>query len=75
MKKLGRKMIVAARKHAAKALTVGATLAAVSARAADPTDISGVVTALDGYRTAAVAVGVAVLLFVLGRTIVRKIAK
>ena len=39
------------------------------------TDITGVVSALDGYRTAAVAVGIAILLFVLGRTVVRKIAK
>lgn len=39
------------------------------------TDITSVIDTLDGYRTAAVAVGVAVLLFVLGRTIVRKIAK
>lgn len=39
------------------------------------TDITGVITAVDGYRTAAVAVGIAILLFVIGRTVVRKIAK
>lgn len=49
------------------------TLGVMAANA--QTDITGVITALDGYRSAAVAVGIAVLLFVLGRTIVRKIAK
>lgn len=39
------------------------------------TDISSVITTLDGYRTAALAVGIAILLYVLGRTVVRKIAK
>ena len=50
-------------------------MSGVSALAADPTDITGVVTTIDGYRTAAMAVGILVLLFMLGRTIVRKIAK
>jgi len=57
-----------------------ATLAALAATAsvsfaADPTNIDGVVSTLETYRTAAVGVGVAILLFMLGRTIVRKIAK
>lgn len=57
------------------AVVAGSALMAGSAMAADPTDIAGVITSVDGYRTAAVAVGVAVLLFVLGRSIVRKLAK
>lgn len=42
---------------------------------ADATDITGVITAVGDYRTAAMAVGVAILLFVIGRGIVRKLAK
>lgn len=50
-------------------------LAAVpfAAMADVPTDISGVTSAVSGYVTAAVAVGVAVLLFVLGKRVVRKL--
>jgi len=39
------------------------------------TDITGVIDSLDGYLSAAIAVGVAVLLFTLGRAIVRKVAR
>lgn len=38
-------------------------------------DITGVMTSLTTYKDAAIALGVAILLFVLGRAIVRKIAK
>jgi hypothetical protein len=41
----------------------------------DVTDITGVISTVDGYRTAAGAVGIAILLFVIGRTVVRKLAK
>jgi len=54
-------------------VAIVATTAAVSARAA--TDITGVIDDVDGYYTAAAGVGIAVLLFVLGRAIVRKVAK
>lgn len=53
----------------------GAFLAMTGATAFAQSDITGVVDTLDTYRTSAMAVGVAVLLFVLGRSIVRKIAK
>lgn len=56
-------------------LAVGAMVASTAALANAQTDITGVIDELTTYRTAAMAVGVAVLLFVLGRTIVRKIAK
>jgi len=36
-------------------------------------NIDQVVDTVDGYRTAAVAVGIAVLLFVIGRKVVRKL--
>ncbi len=60
-------------KFAAVALAA-APLAVQHARA-DATDIAGVITAVDGYRTAAVAVGIAILLYVIGRGVVRKIAR
>jgi len=37
------------------------------------TDITGVISDVSGYMTAAVTVGIAVLLFVLGRKVVRKL--
>jgi len=39
------------------------------------TDITGVMSSLNAYLTSAVAVGVAILLFTLGRAIVRKVAR
>lgn len=39
------------------------------------TDISQVITDVQGYYDAAVVVGIAVLLFILGRSIVRRVAK
>jgi len=44
-----------------------------SAMAADPTDITGVTTSVQGYVTAAIVVGIAVLLFVLGRKVIRRL--
>jgi len=63
--------------HLQRVALAGAFLAVLSAGsvAMAQTDITGVISALDGYREAAVAVGIAILLFVLGRTVVRKIAK
>jgi len=49
-----------------------AMLVAVSSALAQ-SDIAGVTTAVDGYVDAAIAVGVAVLLFVLGRKVVRRL--
>jgi len=37
------------------------------------TDIDGVISDVSGYKDAAIVVGIAVLLFVLGRRIVRKL--
>jgi len=39
------------------------------------TDITGVIDSLTTYKTAAIVVGVAILLFVLGRRVVSKLAK
>jgi len=50
-----------------------ALMSAVPASA--QTDITGVIDAVDGYRTEAIVVGIAILLFVLGRSVVRKLAK
>ncbi|HEV2210251.1 MAG TPA: hypothetical protein VG167_15850 [Verrucomicrobiae bacterium] len=49
----------------------GAAGAAIPAFA--QTDVTGVITAASGYQTAAVVVGIAVLLFVIGRKVVRKL--
>jgi len=38
-------------------------------------DITGVITEVSTYKTAAIVVGVAILLFTLGRAVVRKLAK
>lgn len=38
-------------------------------------NIDGVLDSLDGYKTAGIALGVVILLFTLGRVIVRKLAK
>lgn len=37
------------------------------------TDITAVISTVDGYLDAAIAVGIAVLLFVLGRKVVRRL--
>jgi len=43
------------------------------AKADAPTDISGVITAVSGYVTAGIVVGVAILLWVLGRRTTKKV--
>jgi len=58
-----------------KFLLAGGVLAITAVNASAQTDITGVIDSLDGYLTAAIAVGVAVLLFTLGRAIVRKVAR
>jgi len=52
-------------------LGLGAGLLTIAANA--QTDIAQVTTSVSGYVTAATAVGVAVLLFVLGRKVIRKL--
>jgi len=37
------------------------------------TDMTGVIDAVTGYQEAAIVIGIAVLLFVLGRRVVRKL--
>lgn len=55
-------------------LALGAFLTVTaSAHAADPTDIDGVITALGAYKTPAIALAIAILLFVIGRKVVRKL--
>jgi len=50
-----------------------AALTLTSARA--QSNIDGVIDSVEGYVTAGIAVGITVLLFVLGRAVVRKLAK
>lgn len=57
-----------------RALPVAAVLAAASTSAmAEATDIASTITELGTYKTAAMAIGIAVFLFVLGRKLVRKV--
>jgi len=57
-------------------LALAAAFVAVGVSTASAqTDITGVVTSLDGYLDAAIAIGVAILLFTLGRAVVRKVAR
>jgi len=58
-----------------KSLLVAGAVVGTSFVASAQSDITGVVDSLDGYLTSAVAIGVAILLFTLGRAIVRKIAR
>lgn len=55
-------------------LAAAFTVLAVS-RASAQSDITGVIDSVEGYVTAGIAVGVTVLLFLLGRAVVRKLAK
>lgn len=58
-----------------RALPVAAVLAAASTSAmAEATDIATTITELGTYKTSAMAIGIAVFLFVLGRRLVKKIA-
>jgi len=54
---------------------LGAALVATSVAANAQSDIAGVTTAVSGYATAAIAVGITIMLFVIGRGVVRKLAK
>jgi len=58
-----------------KVLALAGVIAATTFAASAQSDITGVVDSLDGYLTSAVAIGVSILLFTLGRAIVRKIAR
>lgn len=60
---------------AGKAALTAALIAFMTQAGFSQSNIDQVVTSLDGYLTAAIAVGVAILLFTLGRAIVRKVAK
>lgn len=55
-----------------KLFTLG-LLGAGTLAASAATDITGVVSDVSGYMDAAIVVGVAVLLFVIGRKVVRKL--
>jgi len=48
-------------------------LAGMTAAANAATDITGVIEDVTSYKDAAIVVGVAILLFVLGRKVVRKL--
>lgn len=54
---------------------LGSALVATSVAANAQSDIAGVTTAVSGYATAAIAVGITIMLFVIGRGVVRKLAK
>lgn len=57
---------------AQRAAPIGAFAFLANQANAAPTDITGVITELSGYFDAAMVVGIAVFLFVLGRRIVRR---
>lgn len=59
----------------AQRLALASAFALMGSKAMAATDITGVITEVNGYYTAGVAVGIAVLLFVLGRSVVRKVAR
>jgi len=60
-------------RFAALALLAFASMLTLTASA--QTDITGVITAVDGYRTAAITVAIALMLFLIGRSVVRKLVK
>jgi hypothetical protein len=53
------------------ALTGTFAFLAVTANA--QTDITGVMTSVSGYKDAAIVIGIAILLFVIGRKVVRRL--
>jgi hypothetical protein len=64
------------RKNRTQRLALAGAFTVLGLNAANAqTDITGVITAANGYTTAAIALGIIILLFVIGRGIVRKIAK
>ena len=73
---IGRKAVAFARRNAGKIVTVtvlGTALLKGSVAHAQSDQITTTISSVSGYETAAVAVGVAVLLFVIGRKVVRKL--
>jgi len=54
-------------------LALAFCFAMFSAKADAPTDITGVISAVSGYVTAGIVVGVAILLWVLGRRTTKKV--
>jgi len=64
------------KKNMIQKLAIAAALVAMGAGSAmAQTDITQTISTVDGYLTAAIAVGITVLLFTLGRAIVRKVAR
>lgn len=60
-------------RRAALTVVLAMALFAMTFAASAQTSIDGVITEIDGYLDAAIAVGIAVLLFVLGRKVVRRL--
>jgi len=58
-----------------KLMAAAGALAFTVGTASAQSDITGVLDSLDGYKTAGIVIGVAILLFTLGRVIIRKVAK
>jgi hypothetical protein len=56
-------------------LTVLAMLGLAAQFASAQTDITAVLTSVSTYVTAAIGIGITILLFVIGRAVVRKLAK
>jgi hypothetical protein len=76
MKKLYRGMLVAGRKLAGRAMQVaaaGTVVAMTVANASAQTDLTGTVSGVGTLWTAAEAIGISVIVFVVGRKIVKKI--
>jgi hypothetical protein len=76
MKKLYRGMLVAGRKLAGRVMQVaaaGTVVAMTVANASAQTDLTGTVSGVGTLWTAAEAIGISVIVFVVGRKIVKKI--
>jgi hypothetical protein len=76
MKKLYRGMLVAGRKLVGRAMQVaaaGTVVATTVANASAQTDLTGTVSGVGTLWTAAEAIGISVIVFVVGRKIVKKI--
>ena len=71
-----KQMIVLARLRLLQVvMTVLAMLGLAAQFASAQTDISAVLTSVSTYVSAAIAIGITILLFVIGRAVVRKLAK
>jgi hypothetical protein len=76
MKSLTRKMFVAGRKVAGRSMQAAAVLTVVGltvVNASAQTDLTGTVSGVGTLWTAAEAIGISVIVFVVGRKIVKKI--